>query len=332
MSAPTRNRAHRLVGDHLHVDRQAVLMVVLFLSVSLLAMWLAAGMATSPSSTTPQNGVDNPAAGAGLAIVEALFALSILGVLAAYRHLPEVLQRTLRYNGIIVVVGILAMDTYGSLTTGSTASGLVSGNAAIVTLAVLCVPFSMLYLADQYDVYWLFNNVFAFVLAVSMAAVIGYAFSTLTLLAFLAGLTVYDWYFADRKDLMFQLLRIVSKFRLPLLFIKPAGWCYDWHDNLVDFDIDDDETEELPGDVWGIGTADVMLAAAVPAAVYSSPTTAYPTVVAALVVGGILLAVLRLRKRLVRGDGGAGLPAIASGVIGAYAVGIALSYALAVVG
>lgn len=319
--------AKQRLSNSFAVDADAVLLILLFLIVASGGMWFANAMDTTPEEQTETEGnqAGSAQSGAALALLEVGVAVALLGLLAFYRRLPEALQSIVKYNALTFLVILLVVDMY------HISLEIVGPSMAVLYLQAFVMSlFTAAFLVNEYDVYWIVNNILAIVLAIGVAGAVGYVLSVPALLVFLLGMTIYDWVFADKNEFMFDLAALLTEYRLPVLFVRPHKLQFDWNKHLG-FPEETDEDEPLPETTWGIGMADLALAGAVPAALVSS-TASYPVLMAALVVGGITLAALRLRKRMVDDLPGAGLPAITAGIGGTYAIGLVVSAVLVVVG
>jgi Uncharacterized protein conserved in archaea len=240
------------------------------------------------------------------------FALVLLGVILVYRRLPEQLQNAMKAT---VVMGIFMW--LGSL---SGQAGVLLPAAAIV-LGFLWT----LKVSEWLDIWWLFNNILAVSLAVAVGAMLPLLFGVWGLLVALAGLTVYDHFFANKREFMFDLAGALTSAHMPALFFKPPRLRYSW-DNVMSEDV------EQQDHAWGIGMADLALPAGFAAAVAIAEPGGLVTggvLAAAGVVVGTLVACFRLRYEMVTRGSGAGLPALTAGAVAGF---LSLQMPLAAIG
>lgn len=315
------------------VDWQAVLLAILLVGVSVgavaLVPWLqssAGGGLDQTDALEDRSAGEQAAGGVGWAMAEAAFAFGLLGVLFLVRRLPETLRDILK-----AAVKSGALLTAGAL--------MLAHDRQFTTLAGLTVGSYVIYRGlDALDLYYLANNAIALVLAVLIAAVGGVRLGVPFVLVGLAGLSVYDHYFANKRSWMANLADSALRNRLPVLILVPSNWQLNW-DRLCDKASDEDE------DLWnllyfGIGSADLalpaMLATAVVAYGSGMVVAGLPITVWGL-LAGVAVAAFRLRWRLEHKGGGAGLPPIATGcafglAAGALISGVPLAVALGVAG
>jgi presenilin-like A22 family membrane protease len=273
-------------------------------------------MAGSPVTETPGN-IDGAEAGAGWALLEVGFMAVLLTLLLLYRRLPEWAQKLTRLNLAF------ALALYLGHSAGQEGTGLAS------MLVFYLSFFSVIIITDEFDVWWILNNLLSVFLAVFAAAYIATLFNVEALLVAFVLFTIYDHVFADRRTWMFMIGRAILKYRLPVIFVVPSTWRFDW-DDLVEtmgmdkeISIDDTDSEEAKSVSWGIGTADLFLPAGLAATVgvNAAPLmSSASTIVLTGVIAGMLVACARLRYRLQYHQSGAGLPSLAVGVIGGYAI------------
>lgn len=330
MSAPTTTTTIDSIQEwadaRFIVDREAGLLAALFLVVQLAALELAElVMASGGQPERPAGVSSDAAAGAAWVGAEVAFAIVLLGVILLYKRAPEWVQKILKWNALVYLIG---------------AVGASAGRDGVFpeTFAVL-LAFITLYLAtDHFDVFWMLNNILAVVIAVWIGAVLAFLFGITGLLIALVGLTVYDHVFANKQSWMFDMAEVMLKLRLPVIFYRPSSLRYNWDDLLgtddeeEDDEGDDDADEERPRDQWGIGTADLALPAGFVAAVALAPTgeflaTGYTA--AGFVILGVVVACFRLRWELINRGSGAGLPALSSGALGGWLVAQALLLVIA---
>lgn len=286
-------------------DRQAIYLAALFLAVQVGAVWLAMTLQSSGAAAgidSPGN-ADGAAAGAGWAIAEVAFASLLVVGIYTYRKVPESWREPFR-NAVLFAIIYYAGWIYGS------------AGAGLPFLTLFIGGYLGMKLIEGLGLWWLVNNALAVVIAIGGAAVLGHALNEWALLTFLAGMTVYDYVFADKRGWMMELAGLMVHYRLPVLFVKPDQYRFDWDNLLSD---DDGEALAEAETAWGIGTADLMLPAAFTAAVVTGETVLLPVVAAAVLTGGVVLAALRIRQKMLTNGSGAGLPPLTAGVVGAYA-------------
>lgn len=294
------------------VDRAALELVALFLAIQAgtvgAALWLDAN--APESATTAPGGVDGPAAGAGFAILEVALAVSILGLLYALRYLPQ------KYRDIAKkAAGLCLILVAGAAFQAAEALGLGLVLTVTFYVAIKAIPWNR--------IWWVANDVLCVAVAIYVGAVLGLMLNEWAILTFIVGMTAYDIYFADKKKYMFQLADLALTYKLPVLFVRPANWRLEWDRVLEDTDGDGG---------WGIGSADLLIPAAFTAAVVTSSTLLLPMLAGVVVTGGVVLAALRIRHKMLSQGSGAGLPPILAGVGLAYVAVVAVSSVVGVVG
>lgn len=297
------------------VDRHGILLAALFVAV------ISASVAIVPTvqssgSVDPvlagQSTTTAAAGGAAWAVAEAALALSLLGLIAVWRRLPEWLREALS-DGIgwmaFMFVGASVYTIWGPEAFWNVAMGSVIFRVGIKAL-------------HHYDLFWLFMNAFAITVAIAIGAYGGVALPLPFLVVGLLGLSIYDHYFANERPWMFQLGASMVRKRLPVLIVVPSSWKLDW-DELADA-MESDADEDAKGALsWGIGMADIALPAMVAAGLVARSS---PVAFAGLplevwgVVAGVVLACFRLRYVMEHRGGGAGLPALATGTLGGWAI------------
>lgn len=306
--------------DEVIVDRRAAGLVVLFVVVLVPTVWLTALLHGAGADPTLPGGVEEPgsgpagpAAGGLWVLAEVVFAGVALVGIVAYKRAPEWLQTIIKWD---VLMAIFMYAGARWATDGSLG----------VMLPVTIASFSLAYAADELGLWWVLNNLGALFLAILFGAFIGILFSVEALLVALVGLTLYDHLFANKREWMFTLAGAALRMRLPLLFLAPATWRFDW-DEMVDASEDPEADGGIEDHGWGIGTADLLLPAAFAGAVAIAPGgyLAGGTAAAVAVCAGILVACFRLRHRMERGSG-AGLPALTTGAFGGLAIATIITY------
>lgn len=313
---------HDWTSNRFLFDREGGVLAVLFLIVQLASVKLAEAILASGSQPTRPGGVSSDAAaGAIWAGAEVALAVVMLGVILLYKRAPEWLQKLIKWNALVGIVGWLGAD--------AARSGAFPGGFLVV-MGVLTVWLA----ADEFNVFWMLNNLLAVLLAIMVGAMLGFLFGITGLLIALGALTVYDHVFANKNTWMFDMAEMMLKLRLPVIFFRPASLRFDW--NQVFDDDDDDggegEVDEPNRNQWGIGTADLALPAGFVAAVALAPTgeflaTGYT--VAGFVVLGVVVACFRLRWEMMNQGSGAGLPALSSGAFGGWLVAQVLLFVFA---
>lgn len=284
-------------------DRQAVYLVGLFLLVQAAAVALGLRLASQGVTVESPGNVDGAAAGAGFAAVEVAFAGVLLGLIYLGRYLPEEMRKALKVSVLVSLCYLLGW--FGG---GTSAPLLVLGMLLGFYLGVKTI--------DVLGVWWLPNNLASILLAIYGAAALGLAFNEWALLTFMLGMTAYDRYFADRKKWMMSLAGGLIKLRLPVIFVKPTRYRFDWNDL---FDEDADALDDT-GSSWGIGTADLMLPAALTVAVATGESIAWPMVGAAAITAAVGVAALRIRQKMLTQGSGAGLPPLMMAVALSFAI------------
>lgn len=279
--------------------------------VLLFAVVIGAALALRPTSLAPTASPAFEGSSAGTqvaggviwAIGEAIFASILLGILLLWRRLPEWLQDALSKS-----LGAAVFVTIGAYTA-------LSGRLLLAFLALFGTVIIGRAL-DEFGLWWIANNVLAIAIAASVGVIAGVILPPILIAAGLVGLTVYDYVFADRTDMMFALASWTVRRRLPALFIVPISMRMDW-EYLAEAIVDD--VDDNPEDViqFGIGMADLALPAAF--AVSLAQTDAVVPLVGAL--AGLVVACGRVSHKIDNG-GGAGLPPIVSGTLGGWVLAL----------
>lgn len=275
--------------------------VVIAGSLLLYPQLMASGTesAVSGASTAEQAG-----GGLAWAIAEALFAGFLLALIFLFRRAPgwvrAVIGRTLPPAFWVVAA------LYTAATAGGTAA-LVGVPAAIAIVEA----------AKQHDVYWMLNNVLGLGIAIVGAAVIGIRFGPVVVGVGLVGLSIYDYWFADRKTWMFDLAEWMLRWKVPVMVIFPPTLRFEWS-TFTEFATGDKEQIDAEAEtLHGIGVADLLLPAALAVGV---ATTGGGLPVAGVVVG-TLAACFRLSHKM-HERSGAGLPALTTGAIGGWGIAV----------
>lgn len=300
----------------IETDYWAMLLALLFLSV------IAGSLALVPwvnsmgveQAMGGSSAAEQAAAGGGWAIAEAIAAVIILGAIAAWRLLPEWAREIVKDN---LTIGLWMLNGAGAY-------------VADVFLPVMAAAIGLLTIAKtavRFEVYWLLHNVFAVGVAILGAVLLGVTFPLPFLVIGLVGLTVYDHVFANQQDWMMKIGEGLLCAKLPVVVFAFPKLRVDW-DDLCDAIADEEEEKEqsefFPDKKgFGIGTADLLLPAALAVAVVKTIGTPVGGVIPAVgLTIGVIIAAFRLRWELINTGSGAGLPAITSGAFGGWAVGI----------
>lgn len=283
-------------------DRQAFTLAALFLAVQAGALalafrWQQTGTAGDISAP---GGVDGPAAGAGWALGEVVIAsVFVVGLYLSVRYLPAWARDACK-----TAVKILFVFVLGAVT------------QSLTVLAATLVAYIGYRVLDATGLWWLGNNAIALTIAVVWGALVGLALNAWALLVFLVGMTVYDHVFADHNPWMEQMAGSLVSWRLPVMVVKPSQWRFEW--GLLFHP--DGEDIAATDSAWGIGTADLLLPAAFTVAVATGNVLAWPRLGATVVTGGILIAALRVRQKMLDQKSGAGLPPLTTGAAVAFAL------------
>lgn len=292
------------------LDSHAVLMALLFLAVQLGAVALAVYLDGLGANPKPPGGVEGASAGAAWVSVEVAFAVVLLAVAIAYKRAPEWLQTVLKWNAI--VAGLLWLGSiYGT-----------SGIPFILVAVTLWI------VTDEFDVYWIINDLLGIFFAIYLGAGIALIFGVEALLVALVGFTIYDHYFANKRTWMFSMAELLLKIRLPVIVFVPEGWRLDWDEMIERLAEDEEDGAEDELLSWGIGMADLMFPAGVAAALAIAPTGGLfgggDLIVLGVIVGTVI-ACFRLRYEMINKGSGAGLPALAAGVFGGWLIALSLT-------
>lgn len=309
-------RTHKTLTNHLAIDRHGVTIAGLLVTVaacaSLLARWL---VAPSGGGADPSEGVagaqasEQAALGGGYVFVVVASAVVVIAGIWLMGGLPtwlrEILGDTGRYV-LFALLGAASAVTFGGLT--APFLWFTIGWAGLfVALAVI----------DHVGLWWCLNNVLVVGLAVTMAAFVGVAFGAVFLAVALWGLTLYDEIAANRRSAMFTMADAFVRRKLPVVFVWPRTWRFEW-DMLTDLDDADVERDDRPIR-WGLGNGDLFLPAGLIAAVVAheiGPVVSGVPILAVGMMGGLAVAGLRLGWELEHVGSGAGLPAISAGLVG----------------
>lgn len=303
------------------VDRQAVELTALFAVVLGLTTVLAINVtpetatAVSPPDQFGEGTQGQATAGVAWALMEVVFACGLLGSLFVFNRLPDWLQTVAKRNFIIAL--LLALG----------ASQAMSA-APLTTAGIILGAYTLYKVTDHYGLYWLINDALVIPFAVLGGLFLALLFGVVGLGLAMVALTIYDHAFADKRTWMFQLGGLILKARLPVLFIRPEEYRFQWMElaEAMGQDGDADDGLDESNRAWGLGTADLMLPAGFVAAVAINPGQALAgigTIVLAATVLGVLLACFRLRFKMLSHGSGAGLPALCTGALVPYAVAYA---------
>lgn len=304
----------------LRFDRRAVEIAAVLLFVAgaaaVITMPAPAAVDTSPEQVvgdvTGSESGNEAATATAWVLIEVFAAVAILALIFISRRLPPWLRTTLKRLGIASAIyywGVASMN----------------GDQPLVGLVAMAGVYLGYRITDRLGVYWVINNVLSVAIAIAFGVVLGGFLGVVGFAAALVALTGYDYYFADRKSVMFDLADFILRLRIPVIFVRPAGAQLRWGD-LLGGDLSDED--DTPGLAWGIGTADLLAGAAFIAALTTTGSfmgVRHSAGVIGLVLAGLALSALRLSHKLETKDGGAGLPAITAGLLLPYAGVVALS-------
>lgn len=304
----------------LRFDRRAVEIAAVLLFVAgaaaVITMPAPAAVDTSPEKVvgdvTGSESGNEAATGIGWVALEVAFAIALIAAIFLSRRLPGWLRTTLKRLGIASAIyywGVASMN----------------GGRPLVGLIVMAGVYLGYRITDRLGVYWVINNGLSATVAIAFGVVLGGFLGVVGFAAALVALTGYDYYFADRKSVMFDLADFILRLRAPVIFVRPVGPQFRWGDLLGDDLSDEDDT---PGLVWGIGTADLLVGAAFIAALTTTGSfmgVRHSAGVIGIVLAGLALSSLRLSHKLETEGGGAGLPTITAGLLLPYAGVVALS-------
>lgn len=298
--------------DHLAIDRHALYLAGLLVAVQAGALGLAlpavrAGYDPALPLNAGESAGGQAAAGIAWAGLEAVFAAVLLGLLALWSRIPEWIRETVTVLAVMLI-------PFGM--------GVALRPSTALYLGAFATAFTVIYkTTDNFNLYWLLNNLLAVLLATVLAVVVGVTFGVAGLAVALLGLTAYDHFFADKKDWMFSLAMPMVRNRIPVLVIIPSGWWFDW-------DYFNTDRDDADLDVTGIGTADLALPAGFGVAAATDTVLGGGAIVMAALLVGLVVAALRLRHKMLTTGSGAGLPALTAAVLGAYAVAMPLDLLL----
>lgn len=298
--------------DRIIVDGMTGMLVGLFVSVQIAAVWVAVNMGSTGSVATATPAQQSESLTMSARIVAMIVSETILIVLA-WRYaslLPEWLRTVIKW-GVASVVGVslfwVVITIYGALL----ASSLVTLFAGLSLVM------------KHYDLKWLLHNLLAFGLALVAAKGLGATLSPRPLLVFLVLLTVWDIVAVWKSGWMDGLIGAFGKHNIPAYFILPAAPQI----NMSRFtDWLGDRDSEKPNDVAGLlGVGDVAVpAAVVVSTVIAFPTAVYQPIIAATIFGGSV-AMVSLRTAMGHGKTVPALPWISTGCVAGFIVGVLIS-------
>lgn len=301
------------------IDQTAIEMALLFAVVLAIASFVSFPLTESAETVTPPDSFGEGATGETTAamtwaIAEVIFAVVVLGIAYLVRRAPDWMATLIKRNVVIVTLLFFGASVYGT-------TDPVSMFAA--TWLVVGGGYSLYYLADTAGVWWVLNNGLSVVMAVVAGVALGMLFGPVGLGAAALILTVYDHYFANEKKYMFELGALIVKYRLPVLFIRPDVFRFQWSEVVDDFNMatEDSDIEMDAEQSWGIGTADMMIPAGIVSGVISSSgavITTFGLVAVGILIAGVVVACFRLRREMQTQGSGAGLPALSTGVLVPY--------------
>lgn len=297
--------------DRITVDSQAIQMAVLFLFVQVAAVWMTLQLQTADVSPETPGNVEGASAGAAWAAAEVVAAIVILGAVLLYQRAPDWVQKLIRWNGI----ALLLLSTGGNWATAD-----VLGAGMVMISGII----SIYVVTDHFGVWWVVNNGLAVLVAIISAAVVALALNVTAIGVALLGLALYDHVFANKRDWMFVMADWAMSLRLPMLFVKPDEWRFQWSDLVESLGTESDDEEEDDDTVtWGIGTADLLLPAAFVSAIAAAPQAALTGIsllTVIVVIVGVTAACFRLRWEMLNHGSGAGLPSLSTAAVGAFLV------------
>lgn len=300
-------------------DWRAVALALLFLVVisgalAIRPLLIASG---TESAVEGASSSQQAAVGAGWAIAEATFAGLLVGVILVWRKLPEWVQEIV--TDAMMIAGYMMFGVFAAEQSSFwSAAALIIGLVAVMNVA------------DHFDVWWIANNLLALGLAIFVAGV-GIVLGPWVLAVGLIGLSLYDYWFADRESWMFTLGSGFLNWKVPVLFVIPKSIRLDW-DELTEAmsgeEVEDEDQAEIG---FGIGTADLALPAAFVVALAGEISIGVSTGIPIVAVtAGILVACARVSWKMANRGGGAGLPPLTSGAIGGWVIGAVIVAVIAI--
>lgn len=303
------HRAHALID----IDRIGIALATLLVGTAAAGVWLAEWFMSigfrQPESIADASAGEAAAAGGGLVILEVMAAVVLLGLIYAVRWLPEWYRQLLKRlaGGAIVLLigGQLFAITGGSETAFYQGMAIVLGAYAIGRIM------------GHYGIWWIGNNAIALGLAVLLGATGGIVLPLEFIIVFLVGMTIYDHWFANKREYMFTIAAAAVRYRLPVVVLWPRQWRFDF-DELLELDEDEAHGRSY---AFGIGTADLLLGSMFATAVYAHWSDAFAVYA---VLGGLALAGFRISQEMKTRGSGAGMPPITVGAIGAFVIAAAI--------
>lgn len=306
-------RWREALDQTVRVDRQGVMLATLLVGIAagsalLVPVMTGGGGGSEPAVSqsaelAAQGSGGQAVSGAVFAGQVALLAGGLVLAIALVRRVPAWLREVLSES---------AIDTL-TLATGMAVAVAYPGLRVHVVLAFFAILVGVR-VCDRVGCWWILNNALMVALVVFAGAVLGIVVGPWFLLAAMAGLVVYDHVFANERDWMFDLAGVQLDYRLPVIFVWPAQWTFDW-DRLTD-DVDD------PAPIaWGLGSGDCLLPAAFVAALvahWTGPALFGVPVVAWGALAGLAVGAFRLREEMATAGSGAGLPAIVAGLVAGF--------------
>jgi len=297
-----------LAEEQLDFDRKGIELAILFTVVltvtALLALQLRGfSSAVQPPASFGEGTTGQATAAATWAVAEVLFAGVLLLAIFGIRKLPSWARTTVRRS--ILILGLV----YVGGTAGTAAVAMQVG-------AVLVAVYALYRITDHYGLWWVPNNLMSLVAAIWLGIVLGFLFGAVGVGIAAVILLVYDHYFANKKEWMFQLVGPMLRYRLPVLFVRPSQLRFEWMNLLSD---DEDDRSDVIE--WGVGTADIAIPAGFVTGVAVDPNGIIATfgeAVLVLFVLAVALACFRLSWRLNTHGNGAGLPPLTVALIVPY--------------
>jgi len=296
------------LAEHTHVDRRSISLAILLIVVQVGAVLFATSITGSAAEPSLPNEAGETTAGQAASAatwvgLEVVLAVGMVALYFVYRRLPEWLQE--QVSDTVEAALFLGV-------------GLLLAPDAWALAGILLLFYFSLGVLGELNLFWIINNLFVIGLAIVTAALIGLLFGVVGVLVALTGMTLYDHYFANKHDWMFDLAELLSV--LPIIYYMPGTWRFDMDDV---FGTDDAGLPEVSPEPMAIGMADLGLPCALPVAVVvaTGGLGGSTLLVLGAIALGLVLAAFRLRHELLSRGSGAGLPALSAGVIGAYALG-----------